>query len=419
MMTEKSRLAACAVTACVVLATACGAATGDGLPSILGVSRSESSVAGGAGGTSDRRPAFADRLAPLIEQKLKDNAIPGAVVLIEKGGEGRWLETFGTAQVGADVPLTGHELFRVGSNTKTMTATVVLQLVQEGKLDLDDPVSTYYPGVPNGDVITIAQLLEMRSGLPNYTYDPAFVRQPQKAWRPEELLALSFAQPVNFAPGAEFEYSNTNYIILGLIIEKVTGLSAPDVFEQRIFEPLGLTHTSVPALDDNTIPGPHPRGYMFLTAGATLDEIELTTDQQAEAFAGALKPVDVTDWNPSPGWTAGSAISTAEDMAVYTRKLVAGGLLDEDMQQRRLDSLQPVNPARPDGTSYGLGLARIPPNLIGHDGQIPGYVTLAAHDPDIDLTVVILTNLYETPDRKLPAVQLLSPVVDLFYGKPG
>ena len=373
----------------------------------------------GTGGTSSARPAFAAELEPLIAQKLKDNAIPGAVVLIDKGGQGRWLQTFGTAAAGADVPLTPNDYFRVGSNTKTMTATIILQLAQEGRLALDDPVAKYYPGVPNGDSITIAELLDMRSGLPNYTYDPAFVQQPQKAWTPQELLALSFAKPVNFAPGAEFEYSNTNYIVLGLILEELTGMSAPEAFRQRIFEPLGLTHTSLPGLSDNTIPGPHPNGYMFLTDNATLDTIQLTPDQQAAAFAGTLKPNDVTDWNPSPGWTAGSAISTADDMAVYTKKLVTGGLLDDRTQQLRLNSIKPVDPTKPNGSGYGLGLARIAPNLIGHDGQIPGYTTLAVYDPHIDLLVVILTNLYETPLQKLPVAPLLSPIVDLFYGRSG
>ena len=163
---------------------------------------SPSAPTAGTGGKSGAPPAFAAELEPLIAQKLKDNAIPGAVVLIDKGGQGRWLQTFGTAGVGADVPLKPNDYFRVGSNTKTMTATIILQLVQEGRLALDDPVAKYYPGIPNGDTITIAELLDMRSGLPNYTYDPAFVQQPQKAWTPEELLALSFAKPVNFAPGA-------------------------------------------------------------------------------------------------------------------------------------------------------------------------------------------------------------------------
>ena len=106
-------------------------------------------------------------------------------------------------------------------------------------------------------------------------------------------------------------------------------------------------------------------------------------------------------------------------MAVYTKKLVTGGLLDDKTQQLRLNSINPVDPTKPNGSGYGLGLARIAPNLIGHDGQIPGYTTLAVYDPHIDLLVVILTNLYETPAQKLPVAPLLSPIVDLFYGRSG
>src|SRR5262249_39937322 len=125
----------------------------------------------------------------------------------------------------------------------------------------------------------------------------------------------------------------------------------------------------------------------------------------------------VTDWNPSPAWTAGAVISTAQDMATYTKALVAGGLLDAKTQQLRLDSIQPVDPSKPDGTGYGLGLARITPHLIGHTGKIAGYDAVAGYDPSIDLLVVILTNLNDTPAHKDPAVQLLTPVTDLFYGR--
>jgi D-alanyl-D-alanine carboxypeptidase len=395
-------MASCGVAFGLVV-MACGATTNDATPAT-------------ATGTSGR-PAFADQLQPLIEQKLHDNAIPGAVVLIEKAGEGRWLQTFGTSAVGGKMPVRPDDHFRVGSNTKTMTATVVLQLVQEGKVRLDDPVSKHYSGVPNGDSITIAQLMEMRSGLADYMDDPAFLQQTHKVWRPQELLALSFAKPVHFAPGAQWEYTNTNYILLGLIIEEVTGMSAPEAFQQRIFEPLDLVGTSLPARSDNTISDPHAHGYMFQAEGTDIDNLELAPEQQAAALAGTLEPEDVTDWNPSPGWTAGAVISTAEDMAAYTKTLVAGGLLDDRTQQLRLDSIQPVDPSNPGGIGYGMGLARIPRNLIGHTGKIAGFDSVAGYDPDVGLLVVILTNLNETPAAKDPAVQLLSPVLGLFYGQ--
>ena len=132
-----------------------------------------------------------------------------------------------------------------------MTAAVIVQLAQEGKLSLDDPVSKYVPGVPNGDNITIAELLKMRSGLYNYTDAPKFWaildRDPTKVWSPAELLAIAFTHPPNFPPGTGFHYSNTNYALLGLIAEKVDGKPLASCFQDRLFGPLGLKHTVLPA----------------------------------------------------------------------------------------------------------------------------------------------------------------------------
>src|SRR5262249_28109979 len=154
---------------------------------------------------------------------------------------------------------------------------------------------------------------------------------------------------------------------------------------------------SFPALPDNQLPDPHAHGYMFQTDGTDIDNIELSPEQQAAALAGTLKPADVTDWNPSPAWTAGAVISTAQDIATYTKALVAGGLLDAKTQQLRLDSIQPIDPSNSDGAGYGLGLAQIRPHLLGHTGKIAGYDAVTGYDPDIGLLVVILTNLNDTP----------------------
>ena len=172
---------------------------------------------------------------------------------------------------------------------------------------------------------------------------------------------MSFAKPVDFPPGAavrvlqhELHPARSRHRA-GHRDAGAGGVPAAHLRTAR-------AHPHVTAgAHDNPIPGPHPQGYMFLTDGATLDEIELTPDQQAAAFAGTLQPTDVTDWNPSPGWTAGSAISTANDMAMYTKQLVTGGLLDAKTQQLRLDSIQPVDPSKPDGPGYGLGPGADPP----------------------------------------------------------
>ena len=194
-----------------------------------------------SGADTGADPAYVAEVSATVEKVMKDNVIPGAVVLIASPDQGDWTATFGTGddrQGGAD---DGGDHFRIGSNTKTMTSTVILQLVQEGKLALDDPIGKYIPDVPNGDKITITQLSEMRSGLYSYTFDPAFNetldKDPQKAWTPQELLEIAFTHPANSGPGAEYDYSNTNIILLGVVIEQLTGMTASEAFEERIFQP--------------------------------------------------------------------------------------------------------------------------------------------------------------------------------------
>ncbi|WP_433711167.1 serine hydrolase domain-containing protein [Nocardia sp. CA-084685] len=351
---------------------------------------------------------------------MKDNAIPGAVVIVKSPKQGNWTAAFGTRAIDSNEPMAVDDYFRVGSNTKTMTSTVILQLVQEGKLSLDDPIDKYWPGVPNGDRITIAQLNEMRSGLYSYTFDPQFDaaldNEPQKVWTPEELLAIAFAHPVNFQPGEKFEYSNTNFILLGLVIEKLTKTTATESFQQRIFEPLGLKHTSLPAPTDSSIPEPHPQGYAFGTNVSTIDTYALPPAQQAEAVAGTLKPGNQTNINVSWAWTAGGAISTADDMATYVKALVGGGLLDAKMQKIRLDSIAPIDPANPDQAGYGLGIVRFGTHLIGHDGQLPGFMTFMGHDPASDITIVVATNLATVPSGEGSALVLVKGMLPTFYG---
>ncbi|MFI6366031.1 serine hydrolase domain-containing protein [Nocardia sp. NPDC050630] len=356
----------------------------------------------------------------MITTLMKDNAIPGAVVIVKSPKQGNWTAAFGTRAIDSNEPMAVDDYFRVGSNTKTMTSTVILQLVQEGKLSLDDPIDKYWPGVPNGDRITIAQLNEMRSGLYSYTFDPQFNaaldNEPQKVWTPEELLAIAFAHPVNFQPGEKFEYSNTNFILLGLVIEKLTKKTATESFQQRIFEPLSLKHTSLPAPTDSSIPEPHPQGYAFGTNVSTIDTYALPPAQQAEAVAGTLKPGNQTNINVSWAWTAGGAISTADDMATYVKALVGGGLLDAKMQKIRLDSIAPIDPANPDQAGYGLGIVRFGTHLIGHDGQLPGFMTFMGHDPASDITIVVATNLAAVPSGEGSALVLVKGMLPTFYG---
>jgi D-alanyl-D-alanine carboxypeptidase len=180
---------------------------------------------GSTAASSALKPIDRAALQTMVDKTAKELLIPGAVVLL-RIPQADFTVTFGTTLLGAISPPSADTHFRIASNTKTMTAAVIMQLAQENKLSLDDPISKYVPGVPNGDNITISELLEMRSGLYNYTNDPIISAtidtDPAKVWTPAELLAIAFAHPPNFPPGTEYEYDNTNYTLLGLVAEKST-----------------------------------------------------------------------------------------------------------------------------------------------------------------------------------------------------
>jgi D-alanyl-D-alanine carboxypeptidase len=375
-------------------------------------------TAPGAPARSTAQPGYAATLQPKLEQIVRDLPITSAVVLVRSPEAGDWTFTTGTrARDGSD-PVQAGDHIRIGSNTKTWTGTVILQLVQEGRLRLDDPVSTYRPDVPGGADITIAHLLSMRSGLANYTTDFDLSNQndiyPTKAWKPDELLAKAFAMPPVAAPGTTFYYSNTNTVLLGLIIEQLTGNPVAEEFRTRLFDPLGMDHTQLPDLSSNAIPDPHARGYTYGTNVGTIDSLVLPADVQEAARAGEIAPMDVTDVNPSWAWTAGSGISTADDLVRWVEGLVGGEVLSPDLQQQRLDSVQPIDPGDPGAAAYGLALAGFGP-LYGHTGELPGYNSFMGHDPAGGVTIVTWATPAPAVDGNAPAVELAKAVIGELY----
>jgi len=256
----------------------------------------------------------------MVDTTAKELLIPGAVVLLHTP-QGEFTVTYGTTLLGAVSPPRADTHFRIASNTKTMTAAVVVLLAREGKLSLNDPVSKYVPGVPNGDNITITELLNMRSGL--YTYDdyPEFwavlERDPTKVWSPAEVLAIAFKHPPYFPPGTDFHHSNTNYALLGFIAEKIDGKPLASCFQDRLFGPLGLKDTMLPAVTSNTLPEPYSHGYLYGGCSfRNLTDKPYPPDIQAAVKAGTLKPDDCTDQNSSYASAAGGVLSTANDCAV-------------------------------------------------------------------------------------------------------
>ena len=286
-----------------------------------------------------------------MDATAEEMLVPGAVVILSTP-QGEFTVSHGTTTLGATIPPRADTHFRIASNTKTMTAAVIVQLAQEGRLDLDDPVSKYVSGVPDGDQITIADLLKMRSGLYNYTDAPEFSaildRDPTKVWTPDEVLAIAFKHPPYFPPGTAFHYDNTNYALLGL----EHGKPLARILQDRLFGPLGMNDTALPASTSNTLPDPYSHGYMYGDSFFALVDEDYPPDIQAAARAGTLKPNDYTGQNPSYASAAGGVISTANDLVTWMQALVGGKVFNADYQHRWLDSLQPEDPSKPHGQQY-------------------------------------------------------------------
>jgi D-alanyl-D-alanine carboxypeptidase len=377
--------------------------------------------------TSAAKPAALKTIDPKAFQAVVEAAahklnVPGTMVLL-RIPQANFDVLVGTTELGTKTPPAADTHFRIASNTKTMTAALIVLLAQDGKLKFSDPVSAYVPDVPNGENITIANLLKMRSGLYGYTADPdlsaAMDADPRKMWTPQDVLAIAFRHPPQFAPDTSYEYSNTNYALLGLIAEKVGGRPLAQQFGDRLFGPVGLRQTSLPVADDTTIPAPFSHGYMYGGSYFALADDPYPADMQAAANAGTLKPIDYTNQNSSYATAAGGAISTADDLATWIKALVSGKVFDADYQKQWLTSLQAEDPAAPDGQKYGYGVSyqRFGPNaaMYYHGGELPGFNSFMGYDPDNDVTLVVWTNLTLSPDGKTTAQAMLAPVLDEIY----
>jgi D-alanyl-D-alanine carboxypeptidase len=316
-------------------------------------------------------PEMQAALHQIVEQRLTEAGSPGAVVGVWIPGRGTWVHAQGTGDLATGAPIRVADRFRIGSITKTFAATVLLQLVDEGRLQLDDRLEQYVPGVPNGDRITIRQVLGMTAGIFSYTSDATFEAEydadPLMPFSLQDLLAILRRHPPDFAPGEGVHYSDTNYYLLGLIIEQVTGQRVGQAIEQRILQPLRLTSTSYPTTPD--MPEPYAHGY------------------NAES-SGALR--DVTRSNPGVAGAAGAMLSTLDDLRLWTEALAQGALLSPTMQRERLQwSAFPGGEAV--NSRYGLGIAAFV-SFIGHSGGIAGYESMAFHLPEANATLVVLAN---------------------------
>lgn len=307
--------------------------------------------------------AFAATRPDTVQQGLdalvRDDGLPAALASVT-GPDGRtrtYTAGVGDLATGSKVPRDGQ--VRVGSNTKTFTSVVVLQLVGEGRIRLDATVDTYLPGLVRGEGIdgrriTVRELLQQTSGLPDYTKADI---QP-RYYEPRELVAFALRYKAESGPGEQWAYSNTNYVLAGLIVEKVTRHPLAQEIDRRIIQRIGLRHTYFPAPGDATIREPHPRGYYRDEAGAPLR--------------------DITETDPSWGWAAGQVVSTNSDLNRFFTELLGGGLLPA-AQLAEMRTTVPAGYPFDSRARYGLGLVSTPLSCggvyWGHGGSFPGYET--------------------------------------------
>ncbi|MER6445974.1 serine hydrolase domain-containing protein [Streptomyces venezuelae] len=288
----------------------------------------------------------------VLDRAAAPGGTPGIVVEV-RDRRGAWFGSAGVSDTASGEKRHPSERFRIGSTTKAFTATLVLQLAAEGRLSLDDTMERWLPGMVTGNgydgrSITIRHLLNHTSGIFNYGNDAEFFKKGIGAeWfqhrydshTPAQLIGIGLATPAPFAPGEAFLYSNTNYFLAALIVEKVTGGTLAEALTQRIADPLALTGTYLPG-EEPTIRGPHPRHYSTLFASETPPRIH-----------------DATEMNQSFAWAAGGIISTTGDLQRFFGALLGGRLLPAEQQREMFTTVDTTGPVPwIPGTGYGLGV---------------------------------------------------------------
>jgi D-alanyl-D-alanine carboxypeptidase len=319
-------------------------------------------------------PEIEAKLDQLMADTMKKYNAPGMTMGIWVPGKGSFVRAKGVADLATGRKMDTRDIFRIGSLTKTFTATVILQLVDEGKVRLDDSLHKFYPKVPNSRNITVRQLLNMTSGIHSYTelewVQKAFFTDRFRAWSPAELVKAAIAVKPDFPPGKGFHYSNTNYVLLGIIIEKITGNKLEDEIQRRIVDRLRLSHTVFPTGPEIGEGAIH--GYMYDNG----------------------KPDDWTRDNVSWGWAAGAMISNMYDLKTYIKAINDGTFLSKKLQEERLSSWVDMELAHKEimtTLKYGLGVFTAG-GFVGHNGGLPGYVNLAMYHPESGARVLFMLN---------------------------
>ena len=316
------------------------------------------------------QPVLDKELDRITDSVLAVNPLIPGMIVSYVCGDYKWEKAKGYADLEKKIPMRLENTYRIGSVTKTFTISVLLQLVDEGKVSLDEKISKYFPDIPNAENITVKMLANMRSGLYNYSeskeFEDTLTNRPSKVWTDDELVQLALKYPPYFPPDSNFHYSNTNTILIGKIIEKVTGSKWQDEVKKRIFEPLGLKNTWT--ANGRDMIGDYSHGYMQM-------------DSSSSKLTDVTSYYDVT-WASA----AGDIISNIDDIKIYLRALGTGKFYSPRIQDARKEwAITHGN------LKYGLGMFSVG-GFLGHNGGIPGFTNFSGYSPEKNCSIIVVYN---------------------------
>ncbi|MER7012511.1 serine hydrolase domain-containing protein [Saccharopolyspora sp. NPDC000359] len=368
---------------------------------IIGLSACEDEdfpFGGGGFAVESTAPHRSDAVQASLDRLVHEDGFPGVLAAVtERDGQVRdYTAGVGDVATGEPVPVNGQ--VRIASNTKMFVATVVLQLVGEGEVELDAPIEDYLPNLLRGDgidgrEITVRQVLQHTSGLGDNDVELAanYSEVQHTYFEPQELLDVALAKKALFPPGEGWAYSNPNYIVAGLLIQKVTGRPVGEVITKRIIKPLALSETYWPAIGEQVIRGEHPHGYFPDSSGAQ---------------------ADVTVMDPSMAWASGQLVGTPRDLNRFLTALLDGELLKPEQLEQMKTTVEAPNFDATGGATYGLGIATFRLSCGGtawtHGGDAPGYTTRNAVTEDGRAATIAATGAI----TELPAAQHIEQALD-------
>lgn len=340
-------------------------------------------------GDSPEVPTHEEVIISLMDQTRKTMEAPGWMVDVTTPAA-TYRYAGGLSSLGSGAEMDTASLIRIGSITKTFTASLVLILCERGLLSLDDSLAAYFPGFPGAEDIRISHLLNHTSGLTTWDENEEIRMQIYNgtgSWTIDKLLDWAREQELLAEPGQAFHYSNIGYFLLGRIMEQVTGTGIAELLQQEICNPLGFKHTFMPQTP--APPGDIIHGY----DGSGGDVMDMTGTPQADAINFEL------------AWTAGGILSTLDELSTWARVLTHGELLSDSMHLQQMPVLKPPTGAVPYYTGYGYGISQTDV-WTGHTGAICGFICYMQYNPEADVGIITFFNKFSAFDEDANAADL-------------